>query len=93
MGRNVRATGLEVVVGALITWVIRKAGRVGKRADDVVDQSLDAAVDRVHELVMAKLESDPAVRRLETEATETGEVTDRTRARVRLALEDACGAR
>jgi hypothetical protein len=82
-------TGVEVAVGFLIAWVARKAGRVGKRADAIVDDALQIGLDRVHEVVIGKLGGDPALRRLEIEAAEPGEVTDRTRTRVQLALEDA----
>jgi hypothetical protein len=82
-------TGLEVAVGWLIAWAVRKAGRVGKRVDAEVDQAVDAGLDRLHDLVAAKLGADPALGKLRDEAAETGEVGTRTQARVRLALEDA----
>ncbi|EWC61984.1 hypothetical protein UO65_2695 [Actinokineospora spheciospongiae] len=80
---------MEVVVGMVIAWVVAKARRAANRGDGVVDSAIDAAVDRVGELVQAKLGGDPAVRRLELEAAESGEVTERSRTRVALALEDA----
>jgi hypothetical protein len=81
--------GVEVAVGLLITWLVRKAGRVVRRADGVVDQVVDAGVDRVGELILGKLAGDPAVERLQVEAVEQGKVSDRTVARVELAVEEA----
>jgi hypothetical protein len=40
-------------------------------------------------VVVAKLGGDPALARLDAEASATGQVAERTQARVRLALEDA----
>jgi hypothetical protein len=81
-------TGLELVVGYLIAWGVRKARRVGQRADAEVDQALDAGMDRLHELVVGKLGVDPALTALERESV-AGEVSPRTRQRVQLSLEDA----
>ena len=81
-------TGLELVVGYLIAWGVRKARRVGQRADAEVDQVLDAGMDRLHELVAGKLGGDPALTALERESA-AGEVSPRTRQRVQLSLEDA----
>ena len=80
--------GVEFLVGVLIVWAVRKARRVGERVDGQVDQVLDAGVDRVGELVSGKLGGDPALVKLEAEAG-AGEVSERTRARVALAVEDA----
>jgi hypothetical protein len=81
--------GFEVAVGFLIAWVVRKMGRVGRRVDTEVDQVLDAGLDRLHDVVAAKLGGDPALEKLRSEAGESGEVGPRTQARVRLALEEA----
>jgi hypothetical protein len=62
---------------------------VAQRADGVVDQALDAGVDRVGQLVQGKLAGDSAMDRLQVEAAESGEVSQRTRQRVELALADA----
>jgi hypothetical protein len=80
---------VEVVVGLVIAWVIAKVRRAAVRADGVVDQALDAAVDRVGDLVTTRLAGDSAVAQLEVEAVEKGGVSDRTRQRVQLAVEDA----
>jgi len=76
---------MEVVVGL----VVAKVRRVAVRADGVVDQALDAAVDRVGKLVTTRLAGDSAVAQLEIEAAEAGEVSDRTQRRVQLAVEEA----
>jgi hypothetical protein len=82
-------TGVELVVGYLIAWAVRKAKRVGARADQKVDQALDAGMDRLHELVAAKLADEPALRQLEAEAIESNDARERTRKRVQLALDEA----
>jgi vacuolar-type H+-ATPase subunit H len=88
-------TGLDLVVGYLAAWAWRKARRVAGRADAEVDHMLDAGMDRLHELVATRLAGDPALRRLEDEAAadpKVPAVRERTRDRVRLALEDAAEA-
>ncbi|MDH6116423.1 flagellar hook-basal body complex protein FliE [Kitasatospora sp. GAS204A] len=83
-------TGLEIAVGYLFGWAVRKSRRVAGRADAEVDRGLDAGMDRLHELVSHKLGQDSALHRL-TEEAEAGQEqpSDRTRQRVQLALEDA----
>lgn len=88
---GVGVTGVEVAVGFLVAWVVRKAQRVGRRADAEVDVALDAGMDRLHELVTGRLGTDTAVVRLHAEA-ESGQVSDRTRDRVAAALEDTAQA-
>jgi hypothetical protein len=80
---------VEVALGLVLAWVVAKARRVAARADGVVDEALDAAVDRVGQVVMDKLGSDSAVQRLQVEAAESGEISELTHKRVGLALEDA----
>jgi hypothetical protein len=82
-------TGLEIVVGFLASWAVRKARRVGMRFDVEVDQALDAGLDRLHEVVVGKLGEEPALVKLTTEVEQSGEASTRTQERVRLALEDA----
>ena len=84
--------GLEVVVGLLIAWAARKAGRGAKRVDGMVDKALDAGLDRVEKVVTAKLGGDKALEQLQLEAAESGDPSDRTRTRVRLSLEEAVEA-
>lgn len=81
--------GFETVVGFLIAWAVRKAGRLGKRVDTEVDQAMDAGLDRLHDVVAAKLGQDPALAKLRTEAEESGAVGARTKTRVQMALEEA----
>ncbi|MBC3840853.1 chromosome partitioning protein [Streptacidiphilus sp. 4-A2] len=74
----------------MFAWLVRKAKRVAGRADGEVDRTLDEAMDRLHDLVSEKLGEDPALHRLADEAGAGQEQPgDRTRQRVRLALEDA----
>jgi hypothetical protein len=86
--------GAELVAGYVFAWLVRKAKRVGTRADGQVDEALDAGVDRLgrhlHELVAGTLHGDPAFERLEAEARQGLEApSPRTAQRVALALEDA----
>jgi hypothetical protein len=82
-------TGIETLaVGYLIAWAVRKARRVGERADAEVDRMLDVGMNQLHELVSAKLGEDPSLFQLEAEAGDD-EDNPRTRERVRLAIEDA----
>jgi hypothetical protein len=87
--------GLEVAVGYVAAWVWRKARRVGGELDRDVDAGLDAALERVHALVAAKLAGEPAFVQLEAQAgsdTRALAVAQRTQQRVVLALEDAAEA-
>jgi hypothetical protein len=81
--------GLDVVVGFLVAWVVRKARRVAGRVDAEIDQALDASLDRLHEVVVGKLGGDPSVEKLQAEVEKSGTASPRTQDRVRLALEDA----
>jgi hypothetical protein len=85
---GVDVTGVEVAVAALVGWFLRKAGRAVKRVDGIADDAIDVTMDRVHDAVLAKLGGDPAVAKMAQEA-ESGEISSRTRDRVRLAIEDA----
>jgi hypothetical protein len=81
---------VELVVGYLVGWAVRKARRVTGRADADVNQVLDAGMDRLHEVVVSRLGRDPALEQTLTEAASGEEaVSDRTRMRLRLALEEA----
>lgn len=81
--------GVEVVIGALIAWAVAKARRAGKALDVIADDVVDAGAAKVRDVVLTKLGGDSSVQKLETEVAETGEVSERTRKRVELALEDA----
>ncbi|MFI9100946.1 hypothetical protein ACIGXA_10485 [Streptomyces fildesensis] len=79
---------MEIVVGYVFAWAVRKARRVGGRADAEVDQALDAGMERLHGLVARQLGSDASLVRVEEEALAGEELTPRTRQRLALALED-----
>jgi hypothetical protein len=79
---------LELAVAAVAAWVWRRAGRVGEQVGEQVDEVLDAGVQRLGELVARKLAGDSALEKLQVEAA-GGEVSERTRDRVRLSLEEA----
>ncbi|MFI1094141.1 hypothetical protein [Streptomyces sp. NPDC020917] len=81
--------GVEIAVGYVFAWAVRKARRVGGRADAEVDQVVDAAMERLHALVARRLGPDASLTRVEEEAAAGGELTPRTRQRLELALEDA----
>ncbi|MDS0137865.1 MULTISPECIES: hypothetical protein [unclassified Amycolatopsis] len=81
--------GVEVVIGALIAWAVAKARRAGKALDGIADDVVDAGAAKVRDVVLTKLGDDSSVQKLAAEAAETGEVSERTRKRVELALEAA----
>jgi hypothetical protein len=85
-------TGLELIAGYLAAYAIRKARRAGKRVDAEVDYVVDRTLDRLHEVVSERLGDDPAIRKLQREAEETGAISPRTAQRVTLAIEDATEA-
>lgn len=80
--------GLELVVGYLVGWFLKKSRHVGTRADQEVDRVLDRGMDRVHDLVSRKLGDEPALAQLADEAAREVD-NPRTRQRVLLALEEA----
>jgi hypothetical protein len=84
--------GLELVAGFLVAWVVRKARRVGGRLDEEFDAATDVGLERLHEVIAERLGGDPAVSKLEEEATRTGEVSDRTARRVTDAVDEAAEA-
>ena len=57
-----------VVTGYVIAWAVRKAKRVGGRLDAEADRVIDASLDRLHEVVAAKLGGHPALAELVEEA-------------------------
>src|SRR5512142_974694 len=77
-GGVVAVVGLELVAGYLVAWVVRKARRAGQGLDAEVDHVMDAGLDRLHEVIADKLGDDPAVTKLEVEATGGAEVSERT---------------
>lgn len=78
-----------VVAGYVIAWAVRKARRVGSRLDEEADGVIDASLDRLHEVVAAKLSGYPALAELVEEAEASGDdggVSDLARQQVELAL-------
>jgi hypothetical protein len=75
-----------VVAGYVIAWACRKARRVGVRLDSEADGVIDASLDRLHEVVEARLDGHPALAELVKEAEASGEVSEQTRQQVELAL-------
>lgn len=83
-------TGVELAVGYLFAWAVRKARRVANRVDSEVDQLLDAGLDRLHGVIAGHLGADAALEQAVSEAASgREELTDRTRMRLELALEEA----
>lgn len=83
-------TGIEIAVGYVFAWLVRKAKRVGDSADREVDRSLDVGMDRLHDLVSRKLGEDPALTRAAEEAEQGQEQpSERTRRRLTDSLEEA----
>jgi hypothetical protein len=75
-----------LVAGYVISWAVRKARRIGGRLDAEADMAIDAGLDQLHDVVVARLSGHPALAELVEEAEQTGEVTDLTRQQVELAL-------
>jgi len=83
-------TGIELAVGYLFAWAVRRARPVAERATEEVDQALAAGMDRLHDVVAARLGPDPALQRVAEEAgSGLEEPTERTRRRLTDSLEDA----
>ncbi len=75
------------VVAAACGWAFRKAKRVAGRADAEVDRVLDGLMDRLHDVVTRALGANPALERLQKEASEgLDEPTQLTRQLVELSL-------
>ncbi|MFI9810212.1 hypothetical protein ACIHEJ_39005 [Streptomyces sp. NPDC052301] len=82
-------TGIEVAAaGYAFAYLMRKARRAAGQADVVVDEAIDAGMERVHGAVSRALSGDHAA--LDDAAAEasgeSGEITGLTRRRVELAL-------
>lgn len=78
-----------VVAGYVIAWAIRKARRIGNRLDAEADQVIDDGLDRLHEVVAARLGGHTVLAELVEEANQAGEVSDLTRQQIELALQAA----
>lgn len=80
-----------VAAGYLVAWALRKARRAGERLDAEADGVIDAGLDRLHEVVEAKLGGHPVLAELVEEADEAaasgaGQVSELTCQQVELAL-------
>ena len=76
-----------VVAGYVIAWAVRKARRMGGRLEAEADEAIDAGLDRLHEVVVAKLGGHPVLEELDEEAAaDAGQVSELTRQQVELAL-------
>ena len=79
-----------VVAGYVISWVVRKARRAAGRLDAEADTLIDASLDKLHEIVAARLDGHPALADLDDEAAgEDGQVSELTRQQIELALKSA----
>ncbi|MFC0037343.1 hypothetical protein [Actinomadura rayongensis] len=68
-------TGVEVLAGVAVGYLVRKLRRVGGRADVEVDRALDEGMDALHDAVTRRLGQDDVLRRLEAEAADGAEPT------------------
>lgn len=81
-------SGLESAAG----YLAAAAGRRARRADRQLDQTaniMDAALDGLHEIIAAKLGHDPEVAKLEADAAQGLELSDRTVRRVQDSVAEA----
>jgi hypothetical protein len=81
--------GLDLVVGYLAAWAVRKARRAGESLDHDTDLVLDSWLERLHDLVAAKLGAGAPLEILDAEAEKSGEVSDQARQLVATALAEA----
>jgi hypothetical protein len=86
-GRDFSVIGVDLLAAAAVGYLVRKARRVGGRADEAVDEILDAGTDRVCALVTAALGDEPVLAQLDTQAR-GGTETDRTVRRAEDAIAD-----
>lgn len=76
-----------IAAAYVVAWVARKARRVGTRLDGEVDEVIDEGLDRLHEVVAAKLDGHPVLSELvEEAATDDGQVSELTRQQLELAI-------
>jgi hypothetical protein len=75
-----------VAAGYVVAWALRKAQRAGKRLDAEADVALDLSLDRLHEVVAARLGDHTVLAELVDEAEQAGEVSDLTEQQITLAL-------
>ncbi|WP_120314434.1 chromosome partitioning protein [Streptomyces sp. TLI_171] len=81
---------MEIAVGYVFAWAVRKARLVAGRADAEVDRAVEAGMDRVHRVVSGKLGGDQALAQVEEEAgAEPAELAAETRQWLELSLNRA----
>ncbi|MFI9248288.1 hypothetical protein ACIGXF_38345 [Streptomyces sp. NPDC053086] len=81
---------MEIAVGYVFAWLVRKARRVTAPADAEVDRVLDAGIERLHTVVGVKLGADPALEQAREEARAgDGELSESTRRQLVDALDEA----
>ncbi|MFG2595786.1 hypothetical protein [Streptomyces sp. NPDC048462] len=81
--------GMDVAVGMLIMWAVGKARRAGGQLNGLTDHTMELLVQRLWELVDAKLGGDPAIQQLVSESRENGDATAPARTRAENVLRDA----
>jgi hypothetical protein len=73
--------GVEIVGGYLVAWPVSKARRAGAQLNRDVHLIIGTELDRLHNLMAARLRLDSALQKLELAVAAAGEVSDRTRRR------------
>ena len=79
---------MDVLAAAAVGYLVRKARRVGHRADEHVNEVLDVGTDRVCDLVQRFVAGDSALKLLSVQAG-TGTESERTLRRAEDAITEA----
>jgi len=85
-------TGFELAVAYLIGWGWRRAQQTAGQVTEAVDAISETAVDRLRAIAVSKIGGDSALAALDAECSKVVDaplVSDRTKLRVQLALEEA----
>jgi hypothetical protein len=83
--------GADVLAGAAVSHLLRKAGRAANKADQAGHEDLGAGTDQICALVNEFVGSDPALTLLDQQAR-VGTVSDRTERRAKDAIAEAVEA-
>ena len=86
MGLRFVVVEAGLAAGYVVAWALRKARRIGKRLDADADEVIDASLDRLHDVVEARLAGHPVLAELVEEAKSAHEVSDLTCRRVELEI-------
>ncbi|MCU7722544.1 hypothetical protein ODJ79_02335 [Actinoplanes sp. KI2] len=78
--------GLEALAAITVAFLLRKAARIGARANVMVDEALDAGLDRLELLIRSRLGNDPALARLEQESLAGEPASDQSRQAITSAI-------